>query len=225
MTEGIIILVASIILFLVLMTLILPKMFLKVHYSVGEAEDRGIKRCKYKGKRCVIYEAGPSISKYINQYLLIEGENCKILRCKTSYSIKYLEYDVVVFDRYNEVNKIINVKESLIGGDYTRRVELPLETAYVKIIPRAVDGEVFKKQRLAFIPKEKITLYTIFSIVVTVLEAFALKVGCAYAFGGVFRESFVRSSAGTGASIFLAIATGIVGMIIVICSIKHYSKR
>lgn len=228
MELGIVLLVTSMALFVALLTVILPKLFLKVKFRVKEPTDRGIKRYIYNGKRCVVYETGNQINKYIKNYLLLEGDNCKILRCKTANRIVYLDYDVVVFDRYDKVVGVINVKENMVSGNFTRRVELPEETSYVRIILRKANNISLKKKKekpIAYISKGKIFLYSLAAMVVTVLEVFALKVACAYAFGEVFRESFVRSGYGIIMGFILAIATGIIATITVSASIKRYGKR
>lgn len=228
MELGIILLVASMAAFLVLLILILPKLLLRVKFTVTEPADRGIKRCFYNGKRCVVYESGKQINKYIKNYLLLEGDNCKILRCKTSNKVKYLDYDVVIFDRYDKVRGVINVKEKMVNGSFTRRVELPEETSYVRIVLRKVNDFIFKQKKkkpIAYIPKGKIALYTLCAAAITAFEVFVLKVSCAYAFGGVFRESFIRSGYGIGIGIFLAIVTGIIAVVTVTVSIKRYGKR
>ena len=228
MELGIILLVGSMAAFLALITIVLPKLFLGVKFTVNEPSDRGIKRCLYNGKRCIVYETGKQINKYIKNYLLLEGDGCKILRCKTANRIEYLDYDVVVFDRYDKVKGIINVKEKMVGTNFTRRVELPDETAYVRILLRRVNEIPFKQKKkkpIAYIPKGKILLYTLCAMAATAFEVFVLKVACSYAFGGVFRESFVRTGYGIFMGAFLAIITGIIAIVTVSVSMKRYGKR
>jgi len=225
MTIGIVLLIGSVFSFILLMTYILPKLFLKVSYTVSEPVDIGIKRCFYKGKRCVVYEGGSEIRKYIKKYLLLQGKGHKILRCKMTHPIGYIDYDIVVFDRYDKVHSVINVKESLVNSEYTRRVELPDEASYVRLVIRKVNDTVITKEPIAFIPRARINWYMIFAILVTALETFVLKVSCAYAFGGVFRESFVRSSKGLVVSLLFAIVTGIIALVTVKSSIKRHSTR
>lgn len=221
MAIGIVLLIGSVFLFIILMTVILPKLFLTVNYNVTEPCDIGTKRCIYKGRRCIVYDGGKEIRTYIKKYLLIQGKNCKMLRCKTAIPIGFIDYDIVVFDRYNKVHQIINVKENLVNTDYTRRVELPNETAYVRLVIRNVNGNTITNEPVAYIPKKKINWYTFFAIMVAALETFTLKVSCSYAFGGVFRESFIRSGKGLLVCLIFAVATGMVALITVKNSIKR----
>lgn len=225
MTAGIVMLAVSVVLFSALMTVILPKMILKVRYSVGKIEDRGLKKYIYKGKNCIVYECGKGVSNHIKQYLLIDDGDKKILRCKTAHLINYLNYDIVVFDKYDKVRKIINVKEFLENGDFTKRVELPSYTSYVKLVIRQVDNRFLGKKRLADIPKGRILLYALCAILTTALEGFMIKVSCAYTFGGVFRENFIRTTDGLILGSLIAALIGIISIIIVACNVRVYSKR
>lgn len=228
MEFGIILLVTSMVAFVALLTVILPKLLLKVKYRVGEPCDRGIRRYIYNGKRCIVYETGNQINKYIKNYLLLDNGDSKILRCKTAGKVEYLDFDIVVFDRYDKVSTVINVKENMVSGNFTRRVELPAETSYIRIILNKVNDLSLKPKRkkaIAYIPKGKVFLYALLAMASTCLEVFALKVSCAYAFGGVFRESFVRSGYGMFLGFFLAFLTGVIAIITVSVSIRRYGKR
>ena len=225
MAIGYVLLISSVILFLFVMIVALPKALLKVKYSVNEPDDIGIKRCFYNGKRCVVYEGGRDISKYIEKYLLVEGKECKVLRCKVAQKIAYLNYDVIVFNRYDEVIDVVNVKENLVKGGYTRRVELPNETSYVRIIIREVDDLVIKRKPIAYIPAGKVALYGFLASIITVIEIFVLKIACAYAFGGVFREVFIRSTDGTLITLFIAFIIGITALISVAFGVQRYRRR
>ena len=225
MAIGYVLLISSVILFLFVMIVALPKALLKIKYRVKDPDDIGIKRCFYNGKRCVIYEGGHEISKYIEKYLLVEGKNCKILRCKIARKISYLNYDIVIFNRYDEVIDVVNVKENLVKGGYTRRVELSEETSYVKIVIREADDLIIKRKPIAYIPFGNAILYGFLASVLTIVEIFVLKISCAYAFGGVFREVFIRSAKGTLITLFIATIIGISALISVAFSVIKYRKR
>lgn len=232
MAIGYVLLVCSVILFLLVMLVALPKTLLKVRYSIKEPDDIGIKRCFYNGKRCIIYEGGKDISKYIEKYLLVEGKNCKVLRCKIARKISYLNYDIALFNRYDEIFDVINVKENLVKGGYTRRVELPEETSYIKIVIREVDDLVIKGKPIAYIPAGKILLYAFLASVITTVEIFVLKISFAYAFGGVFREVFINSTKSTLLTLAtlplvvgIVIVIGIAALISVSSGVRRYRKR
>lgn len=225
MTAGIIMLVASIALFLFLMVMVLPKMLLRVQYSVGVIEDRGLKKYIYKGNNCILYECGSSVCDHIKQYLIIDEGKCKVLRCKLAHSMKYLNYDIVVFDKYNKIRKIINVKELISDSDFARRVELPKYTSHIKLVLRQVDSMTMKVKKLAFIPGKRIFLYGLSAFLTTALAGFMVKVSCAYTFGGVFRESFIRTTDLIALDLLIAMVIGLISLIIVAFNIRSYSRR
>ena len=47
----------------------------------------------------------------------MDGEDCKVLRCKMARPVSYLDYDVMVFDKSGNVMKIVNVKENLVNSE------------------------------------------------------------------------------------------------------------
>ena len=67
--------------------------------------------------------------------------------------------------------------------------------------------------------------FVFFSLLLTAVEAFVIKVGCAFAFGGVFREDFVASLEGTlwgcGAALILAL----VGLFFALNRLKRRAKK
>ena len=196
MTWGIILLLFSVVAFSVLLMIALQRAILKLNYTINEPNDRGVKRYIFKGKRCILYNSADENKSIIKQYLLMDDENCKVLRCKMARPVSYIDYDVMVFDKCGEVMKIVNVKENLVNSEYTRKVELPKQTAYVRIILKEANDTIYKGKPIAFVHKKRITLYALASAVLTAFEVFFVKICCSYAFGGVFRESFMMSMDG-----------------------------
>ncbi len=213
MAIGIVLLVASMTLFLYLTVILLPHKFLCVKYLISAPEGRGVRRCIFNGKHCVLYEAARHTRRYIRQYLLTEEDGAKLLLCKTNGNVVYLEYDVVLFDRYNKVFRILNIKESIPEGDYTKPVQLPIETAYVSLVLRRVNRTAISKRRLSRVPAGRIFSYILLTVLIALLQAFALNVSCAYIFGGVFRESFIRKPEAIFMSLALSLIIAVVGMI------------
>lgn len=225
MTVGIVFMIISILAFVMILTEVLPRFLLKLKYIALAPSDRGVKKMIFEDKRCILYEGGKEINKYIKQYVLIDDVGCKVLRCKTTRPTNYINYDVVSFNRYGEIIKVINVNERLVHCDFTRRVELPKETSYIKIILKQVDDEAFKTEPLWYIPRNKIRLYVILSTVLSLLEIYALKICCAYAFGEVFREDFIRSYNGAITILILSIAMGLITFITVKKSINRHKNQ
>ena len=66
---GLAILVGSVILFVALMTIVLPRTMLKISYGVDKPRDRGTKKCLFDGKNCIVYTS----SKENKQFIKIVG--------------------------------------------------------------------------------------------------------------------------------------------------------
>ena len=225
MTVGIIVLIASVILFVTLMTLVLPKHILKVIYKVSETNDRGVRRCLFKGKNCIVYDSGKENKPIIKQYLLLQEDGYKTLKCKVTPNVEYLDYDIVLFNRYNEVFKVINVKEEIIGMSMTRSTMLPDETSYIRIIVRKVNRTNMKRKPAVKLSKKSVFVYSLVSILFTAVEAFVVRACYSYCFGDVYRESFIASTQGLLTIGALAAAMGILGGICIVMSAHKRARK
>lgn len=225
MAVGVIVLVLSVVLFIALMTLVLPKHMLRVVYKVNKATDRGVKRCLYKGKRCIVYDSSRENKAVIRQYSILQEDGYKTLRCKLTQDIEYLDCDIVLFNRYNKVFKIVNVKEDIIGMSMTRATRLPDETAYIRIIIRRVNRTVIKRKPPVKVTGLSIFLFSLVAIVLTALETFVVRACCSYCFGDVYRESFIASAQGLISIGVLAVVMGVVGAITIAISAHSRAKK
>ncbi|MBO5262112.1 MAG: hypothetical protein J6B45_03600 [Clostridia bacterium] len=222
---GLIIMVVSVILYVSLMTLVFPKHILKVGYKVSGACDRGVRKCLYRGKHCMVYDSSKENKPIIKQYLLLQEDGFKTLKCKVTPNVEYLDYDVALFNRYNKVFKVINVKEDIVGVELTRSVRLPDETAYVRIIIRRVNRTDMKKKPIVKITGGSIFAFSLVSVLFTAVEALVVRACCSYSFGEVFRESFIASEKGLIAVGVLALAMGLLGAISVVISSAKRARR
>ena len=222
---GLGVLIGSVILFVALMTIILPKALLKVSYGVDKPRDRGSKRCLFNGKHCIVYTSTKENKPFIKQYTLIQEDGHKSLVCKLTPVVEYLDYDIVLFNRYNKVFKVMNVKEDIIGGELTRTTVLPDETAYICIIVRKVNRTSLKKKPTVKIKGKSIAIFSILAMLFTAIEGFVVRACCSYAFGGVFRESFISSMDGIIFIAVLAVLTGIIAAMSVSLSARKRAKK
>ena len=225
MAVGIIVLILSVVLFMVLMTLVLPKCMLRVVYKVNKATDRGVKRCLFEGKRCIVYDSSRENKAVIKQYSILQEDGYKTLRCKLTQDVDYLDCDIVLFNRYNKVFKVINVKEDIVGMAMTRATRLPDETSYIRIIIRRVNRTSIKRKPPVKVTGLSIFLFSLVAIALTAVEIFAVRACCSYCFGDVYRESFIASSEGLIAIIILAAITGIVGAATAMVSAFRRARR
>lgn len=225
MATGLSILIISAVLYLVLVAIVLPARMLKVVYPVKEPSDRGIKKCLYYNKPCMVYTSSSENKPYISQYLLIGEDGYKTLRCKVTPSVEYLDYDVVIFDRFNKPVGAINVKEEISSSDLTKSVVLPSEASYVRIVIRRVNRKKLKTGATVRIGFLSVLWYSLAVTVLTALEAFAVRVACSYSFGDVYRESFIASSNGLILIAVLAVCTGIVSILLTLMGARRRARK
>ena len=225
MTIGLIAMTLSVILFVTLVTFVLPKWILKISYKVGGACDRGVKRCLFKGKHCMVYDSSKENKPIIKQYLLIQEDGYKALKCKVTPNVRYVDYDVVLYNRYNKPFKVINVKEDIVGMEMTRTTRLDDDTSYVKIIIKRVNRTDMKKKPVMRIKGSRIFLFSILAVLLTAVEAFAIRVCYSYSFGEVYRESFVSSTKGLIAIGAVALVTGLLGALLVVLRASKRARK
>ena len=219
------VLIVSVILFVVLMTVVLPRVMLKVVYKVDKPKDRGTKKCIFNGKHCMVYTSTKENKQFIKQYVLLQEEEHKTLTCKLTPLVKYIDYDIVLFNRYNKAFKVINVKEDIAPTELTRATILPNETSYVNIVVRRVNHTNLKKSPTVQMKRKSIALFAFVSMILTAIEGFVIRSCCSYSFGGVFRESFISSDVGLIPIGILAVITGLIASISVSVTAKKKAKK
>ncbi len=224
MLIGYILLFGSMGLFFVTLGWLLPRWLLRVKYANVKTADRGLRRCLFKGKRCVVYEVSRAQRKYVRRYALCQEKGYKTLKCHVASSVTFLEYDVVLFNRYDEITGVLHVKENLTSL-YTRSVQLPDDTAYISLVLRRANKESFERKPLMLLSRGKILLFALLTLLLTAAEGFVIKVGCAYAFGGVFREDYISSLEGTLWGLGAALAVALVGLLFALVPIRHRAKK
>ncbi len=225
MAVGLCILIISAVLYLALVAIVLPSRMLKVVYPVKEPSDRGIKKCLYYGKPCMVYTSSSENKPYISQYLLIGEDDYKTLRCKVTPSVEYLDYDIVYFDRFNKPLGVINVKEEISSSDLTKSVILPKEASYVRIIIRRVNRKRMRKGAAVRVGFFSVLWYSLAVTLMTALEAFAVRAACSYSFGDVYRESFIASSSGLILIAVLAVCTGIISILLTLWGARRRARK
>ena len=221
---GLGILLLSVVLYMVLVAMVLPRFVLKDSYRVKEPTDRGVKRCTFEGKPCIIYSSSKENKPYIKQYILLDEGEHKILKCKASDGVDYLDYDIVVFNRYNQPFEVINVKEDVVG-EVTKSTRLPSDTAYVRLVIRQANRVKLKKPATFGVSGGSIFAFSLLALVLTALEAFAVRATCSLAFGDVYRESFISSTVGFWVIGAVALAVGVLGAISVMITSSNRGRK
>lgn len=220
----IIILVVSILTYGFLTMYVLPRTFLKTEFVSFTSRDRGLKNIKETVGRSIVYQPSKQNRKYISQYVISDRKGKKVLVCKTAPNVRYIDYDVVMFNGINKAFNVINSKE-LIERGRTERLELDENTAYVSLIINAVNEESFKNKVVKPVPGGRITWYAIVCGLMTVLEVFFMKLCCSYGFGGVFREEFMLSLPGTLFTVLFAAVAALINVGFVLIVVLRKNRK
>lgn len=135
-----IIFVAGIIMYVFIAGKLLPTIFLRPSRKGLRATDRGLKRYVYEDGRAAVYKPTEQNNQYIEQYILSVNGIEKFIKCKIHKEIFSLEYDVIAFDSRDKVLDVISVKDPIREKEVTAAVSLPLDTSYVTVVARRVNG-------------------------------------------------------------------------------------
>ena len=129
----------------------------------------------------------------------------------------------MIYDRYDNVIDVINVKEDVVS-QFTRRLRLPDETAYVNVVLRKVNKNVLFKKRLTYVPRGKIAAFISLAFLITLIESVVVMTSTAYAFGGVFREDYMSSPMRMVVGFGACAAVGAVAIGIIMLRLYRYRK-
>ena len=225
MAGWIITLLASVALYVFLMTYLFPQILLKTGLVIQVPKDRGIKNIKETTGRTIVYQPAMPYRKYIPQYLLSERNGKKILLCKVAPTVKYIDYDVIMYDGVNQVCKVVNAKELIEKKGYTDEMSIDSDVAYVSIVVNAVnDGMVTEKRRKPITTK-KIVWYLGACVVTTVLEILLIKLCCSSLFGGVFREIFMAKGSSIWTTVIFTLLATAANVGFVVWAIKKNNRK
>ena len=220
MWIGYALLVANMLFYFVTVGFCLPRLLLRPQYKPASLDARGLRRCFFRGQRCVVYERCINQRRHVTRYLLCQGEGCKLFKCQVTPGVKSIEYDLVLFDRYNKIFDVLHVKEKPISL-YSKTLALPDRTSYVALRLRHVNKQAFPSKAIAAVKKGRVFLFFLCAMVLSVVHSGIVMVGCGYAFGGVFREDFAQSSEDMIAGIGIAAVAVLVGMLLMIRSVRR----
>ena len=199
-----IILFVSIILFILIAVVIIPKFLLKLSYVGLSPKDVGLKIINEKNGVSVLYDATDETGDYIDQYILSKRSGKKVLICRINDEIKTIDYDVVVYNKDNSINTVFNVYEKIKSKGYTRKIELPNFTSHVVILLNSVDDKKFYPGYKKGISGKRKAAYLIIESLLLFALLFVARYCVARIFGDVFYESYLNST--TSILIFAGVA-------------------
>lgn len=224
MAGYIVLFVWSTILFIIITSIVFPKIFLKLKCSVTESGDRGIERIKGKDFTGIVYLPQASLLDKIDRYVIEEKGGKKLLRIKFTEKVRYVDYDVVAFSLSGETFDVLRVKEVLGNNGVSAPTELPDGTACISIRINETDLGPEKKPLTLNVTKKGKFFYCVFSVLAIIVEALAVKYCIANIFGGVFNESFMEGDTGPMTAIIIVVLS-LICVISYSLTIKRRGKK
>lgn len=218
MDLWIILPIAVAFIYIIMVAWFFPKILLQNRYKIKTVRDRGIKKYKTASdERGIVYEPDLGTRKYIKQYVLTDDGKQKLLKCKIADDISYIDYDVALFDGRHKVFKVLNVCDMIDEKGYTQVVVLPEETSYITIILGRVNNLQIHRPIRARVSALKAISFALIAFAMSIGSAFAIKLGLANCFGGVFRESFMKYSAGHSVTLVTSLVLCLAAVVAVAC--------
>ena len=220
-----ILLFGSVALFLCVEMFLLPRLLLESKYSIGETYDRGIKRYKSADNGVsVVYEPSILVRKYIKQYAIVSDKGNKTFKCKADSSLSYLDFDIVLFDSFGKVFKVMTV-QSIVNNGYTEDVILPKETSYVTLMLNKADNKEFPKRSCAKISPSRIVIFGLTTTVFSMLVAYCINLSFSNLFGGLFRESYASNMLTNVAVLTVALIATALGTVILSINLAIKNRK
>jgi hypothetical protein len=139
----------------------------------------------------LVFEPEEKWRKYVKQYILSERNGKKVAVCKVDKEINYLEYNLVVFNAFNQVVKVVDVKDFVNGAGITKEVELPEETSYLSLNVAMVEDKPLNNNIVGKLKKGNVAKFVLINVAIVIAEAVCFRICLANLLGGVYRESYV----------------------------------
>lgn len=207
--TQIIIFIFSIVLYVCLVSKILPFFLLKPGYKVDNIGDRGLKKYSFENGRAIAYEPSHQAKKYINQYVLSSNNRDKYIKCRIDKRIFSIRYDVVAFDSSDKVITTVQVSEQISTAGISRAAILPAKTAYVTVVVKEVNGCLASDSPKMLFSGIKLASFAASCIALTVIEYLIIRAGILFFADSFFSYSEKFGSSFSILSLALAAAVGL----------------
>lgn len=210
--AQIIILVCVSVLYVFFVSVLCPSLFLKPKYNAALEGDRGLKKYLFEGGRAIVYEPSVEVKKYIKQYILTAISNEKYIQCKFDPHIFSSKYEVYAFDCNDQMIDAVQIEEPHLddGRGISQAVLLPTTTAYVRVSVKSVNEVKILWEPMVNIPASQVALFTLFTVLGTVVEAFIMKVILMDIAKNIFSDSFLTEDYGNLFTLILAVIAGFI---------------
>lgn len=143
-------LVLSIVAYAVIMSRILPQLVLRVSYSFDKLLGRGLKKFTYPEGRAVVYEAQPSVRKYVERYALFTLDGFKYVQLMLGRGVRDYSATVLMIDNRNRVIDTVTVSETTGGALKSRPIRLHDRTSYIALSVSRVNGSALAEPKYAY---------------------------------------------------------------------------
>ena len=164
------ILLCSAILYVFLITRILPHLMLRPQYDLSVLHERGIRKYVFRKGRAIVYEPSVQASRFINQYILSCNDGEKYIKCKLDPRVEAIKLDVVAMDANDKVISVVQIAEPILDQGYTRGAILPHNTSYVSVIVKEVNGRLAEPVYKLRLPMRNAVLYVLLTVLCSVIE-------------------------------------------------------
>lgn len=200
--------------------IVLPRVFLRLRYTVKDSKDRCIKRVYEVNGQSLVFEPEEKWRKYVNQYILAERSGKKEFICKVDSELNYLVLDVAVFNCQNKLCDVIRIKDFVDGSGMTGVVTLPEETSYVSVNVVRAENETFEDKLSGKVGGGKVFKFILVNTALILVESIWIKICMANIFGGVFKESFIMNLQSLIITLIMVGALVVINTIVALIALK-----
>lgn len=219
--ANIIIALMSVVIYVLLISGVYPRLFVKWQ-TKKKIRDRGLEKYIFPEGRSVVYEPELKARKYIKQYALLCQDGNKYIKCFVNTKLRYIKYDVLVYNNMNELVDVIAVSEKLSSQEYSRAVPLPGATSYVSVVLRCADNMYVNEEEATTYSLRHMGMFAGAVTVTTVIESLVVQ-ACAEKIWDCFYrpQTFVQP----GPILVKTIIAGIVCSALIVLTYYMRAKR
>ena len=174
LVAHIIIVIMSVIIYVLLVSGLYPRLVVKWEPS-RKLRDRGLEKYIFPNGRSVIFEPEMKMRKYIKQYALLSQDGRKYIKCFVNDKIRYLKYDVLVFNNADELVDVVTVSEKLSGKEYSKAAPLPDSTSYVSVVLRVADKMYSDGESVTRCSKKSMIMLVGLVMITSIVESLVLQ--------------------------------------------------
>ncbi len=166
----------SFVIYVLVVGRLLPQIFIRPSKRGVKAIDRGLKKYVYDDGRAIVYEPAAETKRYVDQYIVSSNNGEKFLKCKVDPRVYSLEYDVIAFNSRDRIIDVLAVTDLIVGKrELTSAVSLPMDTAYVSVLAKRVNGIKVSKTPTVYYSGTSLCAYVGLSAAFTAFQVMLLK--------------------------------------------------